>query len=202
MYFSERSSSKFVPRKTIHTITTDNLEKFRMSANLLIVLLCVATFSVAFAAVLGEGGLTTVKSSKAMVNILQSATPFGGRDFFGKMMSYRGGSSGVVHISSEAEFDRLLAESEGKLIVVDFSAAWCMPCKLIAPVFDEMSSPDGEFANIIFMKIDVDEVPSLAERFQVQAMPTFLFMKDSAEIDRFSGASVEKLKQTIMLHFK
>jgi thioredoxin 1 len=173
-----------------------------MPANLMIVLLFLATFSVAVAAVLGEGGLTTVKSSKAMVNILQSARPLGGRDFFGKMMSYRGGSSSVVHISSEAEFDQLLAESVGKLIVVDFSAAWCMPCKLIAPVFEEMANPEGEFGNIIFMKIDVDEVPSLAERFQVQAMPTFLFMKDSAEIDRFSGASVEKLKQTIMLHFK
>lgn len=173
-----------------------------MSANLFIILLIVATVSVAAAAVLGESGLSTVKSSKDMVNVLQSARPLGGRDFFGKMMSYRGGSSSVVHISSEAEFDQLLSASEGKLIVVDFSAAWCMPCKLIAPVFEEMSSPDGEFANIIFIKIDVDEVPSLAERFQVQAMPTFLFMKDSAEIDRFSGASVEKLKQTIMLHFK
>ena len=112
----------------------------------------------------------------------------------------RGGSSSVVHIASAAQFDSLVLESDGKLIVVDFSATWCMPCKLIAPVFDEMSSPDGEFANIIFVKIDVDEVPELAERFQVQAMPTFLFMRNSEEIDRFSGASVEKLKETIIAH--
>ena len=71
---------------------------------------------------------------------------------------------------------------------------------MIAPVFEEMSSPDGEFANVIFIKIDVDEVPELAERFQVQAMPTFLFMRDNEEIDRFSGASVEKLKETIVAH--
>ena len=110
------------------------------------------------------------------------------------------GSSSVVHVASAAEFDKLVLESDGKLIVVDFSATWCMPCKLIAPVFDEMSSPDGEFANVIFVKIDVDEVPELAERFQVQAMPTFLFMRNSEEIDRFSGASVEKLKETIIAH--
>lgn len=172
-----------------------------MSPVLFILLITIAIFSVAVAAVRSENGLSTVKSSKTMVNTLQSARPLTGRNFFGKVLSYRGGSSSVVHVTSEAEFDRILSESEGKLIVVDFSAAWCMPCKLIAPVFEEMSSPDGEFANIIFMKIDVDEVPSLAERFQVQAMPTFLFMKDSTEIDRFSGASVEKLKQTIMAHF-
>lgn len=119
-----------------------------------------------------------------------------------KMLKIRGGSSSVKHIASAEEFDRLLmdAESAGKLVVVDFSAAWCMPCKLIAPVFEEMSSPDGEFANVIFIKIDVDEVPELAERFQVQAMPTFLFMRDNEEIDRFSGASVEKLKETIVAH--
>lgn len=110
------------------------------------------------------------------------------------------GSSSVVHVASAAEFDKLVLESDGKLIVVDFSATWCMPCKLIAPVFDEMSSPDGEFANVIFVKIDVDEVPELAERFQVQAMPTFLFMRNSEEVDRFSGASVEKLKETIIAH--
>ena len=115
-------------------------------------------------------------------------------------MRISGGASGVQHISSAEMFDRLVSESEGKLIVVDFSASWCMPCKLIAPVFEEMSSADGEFAGVIFMKIDVDEVPELAERFQVQAMPTFLFIKANEEVDRFSGASVEKLKQTILAH--
>jgi thioredoxin len=113
-------------------------------------------------------------------------------------MTIRGGSSSVVHISSAEEFDQLISKSGGRLVVVDFSATWCMPCKLIAPVFEEMSSADGEFANVIFVKIDVDEVPELAERFQVQAMPTFLFLKDMTEVDRFSGASVEKLKQTIV----
>lgn len=119
---------------------------------------------------------------------------------FEKVMRISGGASGVQHISSAEMFDRLVSESEGKLIVVDFSASWCMPCKLIAPVFEEMSSADGEFAGVIFMKIDVDEVPELAERFQVQAMPTFLFIKANEEVDRFSGASVEKLKQTILAH--
>jgi thioredoxin 1 len=116
-----------------------------------------------------------------------------------KLMMIRGGSSNVVHIKSADEFDQLVAESDGKLIVVDFSAVWCGPCKMIAPVYDEMSS---EFADAIFVKIDVDEVPDLAERFKVQAMPTFLFMKGTNEVERFSGASEQKLRQTILANFK
>jgi thioredoxin len=113
-------------------------------------------------------------------------------------MKIRGGSN-VVKIVSADEFDQLVSESDGKLIVVDFSAVWCGPCKMIAPVFDMMSN---EFENAIFVKIDVDEVPDLAERFKVQAMPTFLFMKGTNEVERFSGASEEKLRQTILANFK
>ena len=118
-----------------------------------------------------------------------------------RLIKYRGGNlSGVYHVSSSDEFDRLVQDNPGKLFVVDFSATWCMPCKMIAPMFEEMANPSGEFGNVVFVKIDVDEVPDLAEKFQVQAMPTFLFMKDNKEVDRFSGASVEKLRQTLVTH--
>ena len=110
------------------------------------------------------------------------------------------GDSGVLHITSADEFNQIVKGSADKLIVIDFSATWCMPCKMIAPAFEEMSNPSGEFANVVFVKIDVDEVPDLAEKYQVQAMPTFLFLRGDKEIDRFSGASVEKLRQTIMSH--
>ena len=139
-----------------------------------------------------SGRETRPSASKKIVALPRSIT---------NIISIRGGSTNVIHITSAAEFDRIASENDGKLLIVDFSAAWCMPCKLIAPVFEEMASPDGEFSSAIFIKIDVDEVPELAERFQVQAMPTFMFMKNNAEVDRFSGASVEKLKQTIMANF-
>ena len=117
------------------------------------------------------------------------------------MLKCRCGSlSGVYHITSSEEFNRLVQDNPGKLVVIDFSATWCMPCKMIAPMFEEMANPSGEFGNVLFVKIDVDEVPDLAEKYQVQAMPTFLFMKDNKEVDRFSGASVEKLRQTLVTH--
>jgi len=89
-----------------------------------------------------------------------------------------------------------------------------MPCKMIAPVFAEMStevlrSPffftilmstkiQSTYADVLFLKVDVDEVPEVTEKFQVAAMPTFIFIKNNEVVDRFSGASVEKLRQTLI----
>lgn len=169
--------------------------------NIFRVLSLVSTVSFLLAATIGGSlGSSINQQSVGVSGSYMGHSPLSRSRLLQNALRIRGGSSSVVHVASAAEFDKLVLESDGKLIVVDFSATWCMPCKLIAPVFDEMSSPDGEFANIVFVKIDVDEVPELAERFQVQAMPTFLFMRNSEEIDRFSGASVEKLKETIIAH--
>lgn len=169
--------------------------------NIFRVLYLVSTVSFLLAATIGGSlGSSINQQSVGVSGSYMGHSPLSRSRLLQNALRIRGGSSSVVHVASAAEFDKLVLESDGKLIVVDFSATWCMPCKLIAPVFDEMSSPDGEFANIVFVKIDVDEVPELAERFQVQAMPTFLFMRNSEEIDRFSGASVEKLKETIIAH--
>ena len=109
------------------------------------------------------------------------------------LLALRGGA--VNEMSSEGEFDSLLSMSNGKLVVVDFSASWCGPCKMIAPAFEELSH---EYADSVFCKIDVDNVPAIAQRYEVMAMPTFLFIKNGAVVDRFSGASVEKLRDTII----
>ena len=110
-----------------------------------------------------------------------------------RLIELKGGSD-VQHIDNIASLDSIL-ENEEKLIVVDFSATWCMPCKMIAPAFDEMSL---EFSSsCTFVKVDVDETPDIASRYQVMAMPTFLFIKKGQVVGRFSGASVEKLRETI-----
>ena len=68
-------------------------------------------------------------------------------------------------------------------------------------MFDEMANSD-EYKDIIFVKIDVDENPETSEKYQIMSMPTFLFIKNYEVVDRFSGASVEKLKETIEVHNK
>ena len=66
---------------------------------------------------------------------------------------------------------------------------------MIAPFFDEMST---EFEDsCVFIKVDVDDGAEIAQAHKVMSMPTFLFIKDGKVVDRFSGASVEKLRQVI-----
>ncbi len=64
----------------------------------------------------------------------------------------------VIHVSSESEWNTHLNEGKsfgGKAVVADFTATWCGPCKLMAPVFDRLSE---EFPTVTFLKVDVDEL--------------------------------------------
>lgn len=110
-----------------------------------------------------------------------------------RLIELRGGSS-VKNPRSVAAFDGDISDAGDRLVVVDFSATWCMPCKMIAPVFEEMSD---EFNQALFIKVDVDDVPEIAQRYQVLAMPTFLFLRGGKIVGRFSGASAEKLREML-----
>ncbi|KAJ6646414.1 Thioredoxin-2 [Pseudolycoriella hygida] len=87
-------------------------------------------------------------------------------------------------------------ESAGsKLVVLDFNATWCGPCRAIAPFLEELATAYGD--KILVLKIDVDDCEELSMRFNISSMPTFVFIKEKAELERFSGASNEKLAETI-----
>ncbi|KAK9758314.1 hypothetical protein RND81_01G222300 [Saponaria officinalis] len=81
-------------------------------------------------------------------------------------------------------------KKENKLVVIDFTASWCGPCRVIAPILAECAK---KYPNILFLKVDVDELKDVAEAWKIQAMPTFIFVKDGEKIHEFSGASKEKL---------
>lgn len=73
-----------------------------------------------------------------------------------------------------------------KPVVIDFYADWCGPCKMMTPVFDELSEKyDGK---ISFCKLNIDEEKKLAIANKVMSIPTFLFIKNGREIERFTGA--------------
>lgn len=73
-----------------------------------------------------------------------------------------------------------------KLVVVDCWAAWCYPCRMIAPVIEEMA---GEYSSAaLFAKLDVDENPLTAEKYHIQSIPTILIVRDGIEVDRIVGA--------------
>jgi thioredoxin len=70
-------------------------------------------------------------------------------------------------------------------VVVDFWAAWCGPCRMIAPILDELA---GERSDITFAKLNVDENPRTAAQFKVQGIPLLIFFRNGAEAGRVVGA--------------
>jgi len=71
------------------------------------------------------------------------------------------------------------------LVVVDCWAAWCAPCRAIAPIVDQLAK--DYMGKVVFGKLNVDENPETAQRFGIMAIPTLLVMKDSKEVDRVVG---------------
>jgi thioredoxin 1 len=101
----------------------------------------------------------------------------------------------AVAAESKEAFDKILADH--KTVVVDFTATWCPPCRMIKPIFEELAEQHKDDKSIAFVKVDVDANDETAAEYKVQSMPTFKFFVDGKEVHGFSGADVQKLKDKI-----
>ena len=81
------------------------------------------------------------------------------------------------------EFNDVVAVPE-KLLVVDFWASWCGPCKMLSPVIDALSE---EMTDVSFYKVNVDDERSLASNFGVSSIPTVVMIKDKQIVNQFVG---------------
>ncbi len=95
----------------------------------------------------------------------------------------------MVHQCTSAE-DFKTRTAQGPTIV-DFTATWCGPCKMIGPVFAQLST---KYTNLQFIKVDVDELEDVSGEAGVTAMPSFFVYKEGKVVDQLVGASQEKLE--------
>ncbi|KAH7037161.1 thioredoxin [Microdochium trichocladiopsis] len=101
----------------------------------------------------------------------------------------------TVEIGSTGEFDRTL--SGNAVVVADFHATWCGPCKMIAPTFESLSTKYAKPGKIAFCKIDVDSQRDIASRYSVRSMPTFIIFRSGSEFKRIAGADPGKLTSEV-----
>ena len=75
-------------------------------------------------------------------------------------------------VNNALDFDKIIAEND--LVLVDFFATWCYPCKMLSPILEKA---EQDYANVKFVKVDVDRAQELAIRYRIQYMPSLVFIK-------------------------
>ena len=96
----------------------------------------------------------------------------------------------MIHLENE-NFDELIKDK----VVVDFFATWCGPCKMLGPVFEELST---EINDIKFIKVDIDEHADLCRKYKVMSVPTLIVFDKGKEVKRNIGfIPKDKLKEFI-----
>ncbi|KAI5777094.1 thioredoxin TrxA [Geopyxis carbonaria] len=95
------------------------------------------------------------------------------------------------------DFKAAVAASADKLVVIDFWATWCGPCRAVAPVIANLAK---ENADVAFYKVDVDDVPDVAQELGIRSMPTFAFFKGGEKIKEVIGANPPAIKAAVADH--
>jgi len=104
-------------------------------------------------------------------------------------MAERGGREKLSQARAPVELNDGNFEStirSNRIVAVDCWAAWCYPCRMIAPIVEELSTQYGSRA--LFAKLNVDDNPATAMRYSIMSIPTILIIKDGVEVERIVGA--------------
>lgn len=103
----------------------------------------------------------------------------------------------MAKIVNTANF-RGTVEESNNVVVVDFFATWCGPCKMLAPVFDTLSE---ELTDVDFVKVDIDQSLELAQKFGITTVPTMMIFKDGKVVDTLVGfMPKDNLKAKVQAH--
>ncbi|CAL2029503.1 hypothetical protein CAEBREN_15194 [Caenorhabditis brenneri] len=103
----------------------------------------------------------------------------------------------VINIKDDDDFKNQMKLAGSKPVVVDFTAVWCGPCKMIAPTFDALSN---QYLGAVFLKVDVDICENTSSTHGVSSMPTFIVFQNGNKLDTIKGANREGLEAMVRKH--
>lgn len=101
----------------------------------------------------------------------------------------------VKQVKDINEFLKLTGQ-ENVTVIIDFTATWCPPCKKIGPVFESLAN-SHQSDKLVFIKVDVDEGQEISANCGIECMPTFQVYRGGKQIEQFSGADENKLKDLV-----
>jgi thioredoxin 1 len=90
----------------------------------------------------------------------------------------------MAKIATNSSFDGLLEDE--KLVIVDFWATWCGPCRMLSPLLDEVEEEMAD--KVVVVKVNVDDADEIAMRYRIMSIPTLLFFKGGQLVDKTVGA--------------
>lgn len=95
----------------------------------------------------------------------------------------------MAKIATNTNFAELL--QDGKLVIVDFWAVWCGPCRMLSPILDEVEEEMAD--KITVVKVNVDDADEIAMKYRIMSIPTLLFFKNGQVVDKTVGAMPKNL---------
>ncbi|KAJ5933467.1 thioredoxin [Penicillium verhagenii] len=102
----------------------------------------------------------------------------------------------VTAIDSFSDFQKII--NSDKVVVIDFWAPWCGPCRAISPVFEHIST-NSDYSHIEFYKVDTDANEDISQEVGIRALPTFMAFKGGVKIEEVVGASPSSVQQIVQI---